>query len=400
MTLVRRLIERPRTFAFRGWIFQIHLWTGLLLAIYAVVIGVTGSALVFTANIEDWRARDMLRVERAGTRVSADRVVESVSAAYPGRSIIALFPPSEPRGTFQAWLALTAKQGQPEVFIDPYDARVIGDRLRDDGFLGWLTQLHINLLGGRTGLVVNGTAALLLLAMSVTGLIVWWPGLGLWKRAMSVRWGGSWKVLTYDLHSAVGFFSLLFLLVLSATGAYFAWPRTGQHMISWFSPVRNTKNPPRVAVRAAGVRQMPLQQLLDVAQRTVPEAWPEVAALANQPGQSLRVYMLTGDKVSYQTTSTVDLDPYTGAVLQVQRARGRSAGDAVAAWIRVVHWGGFGGTPIKIVWMLFGLTPAISAISGVLMWWNRTGAKWLRRKAPFALSSRAEADPSYQEAVR
>ncbi|MBF8300898.1 MAG: PepSY-associated helix domain protein, partial [Acidobacteria bacterium] len=47
--------------------------------------------------------------------------------------------------------------------------------------LSWLIDLHDNLLGGRSGRVVNGIGGLLLMLLCVTGAIVWWPGVKAWR---------------------------------------------------------------------------------------------------------------------------------------------------------------------------------------------------------------------------
>jgi uncharacterized iron-regulated membrane protein len=86
------------------------------------------------------------------------------------------------------------------VFVDPFDARVIGERWRGVGLLGWLERLHFNLLAGRTGLIVNGVAALLLALLCATGLIVWWPGTVRWTRAVRVDWRRPWRQVTFDRH--------------------------------------------------------------------------------------------------------------------------------------------------------------------------------------------------------
>ena len=49
---VRRFLERPRQVAARKWVFQAHVYVGLLLGLYFVVVCATGSALVFRPEAE------------------------------------------------------------------------------------------------------------------------------------------------------------------------------------------------------------------------------------------------------------------------------------------------------------------------------------------------------------
>ena len=44
-----------------------------------------------------------------------------------------------------------------------------------------------------------------------------------------------------------------------------------------------------------------------------------------------------------------------------------------------LHFGTFGGTGVKVLWSILGLTPALMFISGVIMWWNRVLARRYRQ---------------------
>ncbi len=46
-------------------------------------------------------------------------------------------------------------------------------------------------------------------------------------------------------------------------------------------------------------------------------------------------------------------------------------GDAVLQWLSRLHFGRFGGWPIKALWTVLGLIPLLLFITGALMWWNR-----------------------------
>jgi len=47
------------------------------------------------------------------------------------------------------------------------------------------------------------------------------------------------------------------------------------------------------------------------------------------------------------------------------------SGDVVLQWLSRVHFGRFGGWPIKALWTVLGLIPLILFITGAVMWWNR-----------------------------
>jgi uncharacterized iron-regulated membrane protein len=51
---------------------------------------------------------------------------------------------------------------------------------------------------------------------------------------------------------------------------------------------------------------------------------------------------------------------------------GNSTADLVLAWLARLHFGRWRDFPsLKIVWVVLGLVPALMAITGCIMWWNR-----------------------------
>ena len=55
-------------------------------------------------------------------------------------------------------------------------------------------------------------------------------------------------------------------------------------------------------------------------------------------------------------------------------------------WARIVdaftplHFGNFGGLPVKILWCIGGLTPGALAVTGSLIWWNRRKSRRLDKR--------------------
>jgi uncharacterized iron-regulated membrane protein len=51
---------------------------------------------------------------------------------------------------------------------------------------------------------------------------------------------------------------------------------------------------------------------------------------------------------------------------------GERPGDVILLWLSRLHFGRWRDHPsLKIVWMIVGLVPALMAITGTIMWWNR-----------------------------
>jgi len=160
-------------------------------------------------------------------------------------------------------------------------------------FIVWTASLHDDLLHGDKGRFANGIGALFLTILCVTGLIIWWPGVSNWRRSLTWDMKANWKLLNWNLHSAVGFWSFLLVFMWALSGVYLAFPNPFQDIVDRFQP-------------------------LD------------------------------------------DANP----------AQARS-GDEILKWLARLHFGRFGGWPIKALWTVLGLIPLLLFITGAVMWWNR-----------------------------
>jgi hypothetical protein len=90
----------------------------------------------------------------------------------------------------------------------------------------WIVELHENLLCGRNGRFVNGIGANSVILLCLTGAVIWWPGISNWRRALTVNWRSPFARFSWDLHSALGLWSSLFVLMRGISGFYFAFPQT------------------------------------------------------------------------------------------------------------------------------------------------------------------------------
>ena len=89
----------------------------------------------------------------------------------------------------------------------------------------WLTRLHDDLLLDRvTGRKINAFGGVLFLLMVITGIIIWWQGRRRWLDGLVIKRNSSHSFM-WQLHSFLGFWSLLLLFVWGITAVYFAFPQ-------------------------------------------------------------------------------------------------------------------------------------------------------------------------------
>lgn len=225
MNLWRRWVRQPQGVWLRKALFQVHLWTGVGVGLYIVAVTASGSALVYKAKLNAWFTPTTV-VAVSGPLESEAELRAAAVRKFPLFRVGTIEMPRRPDRP--AVVTLVSGRYEQTRLLDPYTAADLGLAGKETRPLLWLIDLHDNLLGGGTGRKVNGEGAILLVVMCLTGIVIWWPGSGSWRRGLSVRRGTSWKRFNFDLHGMIGFWMFLLILTWAFTGAYLSFPATFQ----------------------------------------------------------------------------------------------------------------------------------------------------------------------------
>lgn len=367
----------------RRMLMQVHLWTGLILFAPLVLIGLTGSVLVFRQELAAVLAPD-IHASAGGAMRSVGEIVDAARTRAPegGRPTMVFMPelPGEPaavRFTRQAVPAISGAApptaSTMHVFVDPVSLAVLGAQ---DGFLMaepllTIHRLHANLLiDGRDGRAIVGWFGIAMLVLGVTGLMIWWPKPGKWRRALSVKRGARGVRLHRDLHGATGIWCFLVFIVVSFSGVYLAFPKTTGAAISAVLPARDLRSMAAAykAVPIDGRRPIDTNQAVDLALAAAPGTRLQSVALAQRPDQPVRVILARPEFERGQPPITVFVDPWAPRIIEVRDPQNYTAGETVIAWQRPLHTGEGLSWVYKVAVCVAGFLPLLFAITGLSMW--------------------------------
>jgi uncharacterized iron-regulated membrane protein len=165
----------------------------------------------------------------SGPQLPDDQLKEAVMRANPGYRVVSLS-----RSPNEAVDVLLQRGDEVKRrLLDPFTAEDLGDSvplgLR---LVPWLLDLHDNLLGGSIGRRINGIGALAILVLAGSGLVIWWPGIKVWRRSLTLHRGVGWKRLVWDLHSMIGFWSIGFIFLFAVSGVYLSFGETFEKIAS------------------------------------------------------------------------------------------------------------------------------------------------------------------------
>ena len=334
MNYIKQWFRRPQQIFLRRALFQIHLWTGIALGLYIFVISVSGSAVVFRNELYEKYGRVPRDVAVGEQRLSKAALNAIAEKAYPDYAVSYVWESKKPNEATELWLS--RGNVKIEKLFDPYTGRDMGNAIPQMiHIVKWVADLHTDLLLGKTGRIVNGWGGFVLVLVCISGFIIWWPGVKNWKRSLLINTSAGWKRINWDLHSAIGFWTLSIVFIFGITGAYLVFTMPFQRVINYFAPLR-------------------VYALIE----------PEASLVAPMP--EVQIVAVADEK-------------------EAPRARRRrpppnySTGDLVVRWSSWLHFGNFAGVKTKILWIVLGLIPPFLFVTGFIMWWVRVVSREARK---------------------
>ena len=191
----------------RKVILKLHLYLGLVSAIFLVILGLTGSVMAFEGQFDHWLhpARWYVTV-RPETLAESQlvRIVEQRFAPYRVSSIHIA-----PDANIAQLVSLDLPHGRGiEATISPYDGSILSVHsapTTTEAAIAFIHQFHLRLVSGDKGKLLISFVGLILVFEVPLGFLLWWRT----KRA-SVDWKRSGFRISFDLHHLIGVYCAAF----------------------------------------------------------------------------------------------------------------------------------------------------------------------------------------------
>ena len=360
-----------RSLKLRSLVFQLHRYLGLICGVVLIIIGTTGSLLIFEPELEHQLIEHRLGViVPQGNPISIDAVVASVRAELgraPHLTLGNILMPQDATSPYQARLRDSGDH-LVQLFIHPYTGQIMGTIPEAESWLHIALRLHYQLLAGNTGMIIAGITGLLLFILSLTGIVLW-PG---WRKLIvgfKIKWNAHPKRRNFDIHKVAGAIAAVFLAFTGFTG--FCW-----NFYDWSSSViyaiTLTPKPPELVSKPLPNQvTLPISKSLAVANTIFPNSITTYVGVPSKPDGVVRVGKRQAHEALRYGESEVLVDPYSGKVLHKQDSKTSGLGDRILNAFVPLHFGTFWGLPSRILYVFVGLAPLILFITGFVMWWYR-----------------------------
>ncbi|GAA5786035.1 PepSY-associated TM helix domain-containing protein [Chitiniphilus shinanonensis] len=348
----------------------IHKWSSLVCTAFMLLLCITGLPLIFHHEIGHLLGTEVEAPPMPADtpRISLDQVLKIARAQHPDRVVQFV---SQPEDSQDLWFVTMTPTPAPtddfrSVAVDARTGEVLAQPRFDEGFMWVMFKLHVDLFAGLAGKLFLGLMGLLLLLAVASGVVLYAP----FMRKLdfgTVRRDRRPRLKWLDLHNLLGIVTLVWLFVVGATGMINTW---ADLMIKYWqydklsvllAPYQGQATVP-VAERAS------VQRSLDVALRTEPGMQLSFVAFPGTAFSSPHhtTFFLRGDQpLTSRLLQPVLVDARTAEVTASPRLPWYLTGLLVS---QPLHFGDYGGMPMKILWALLDIASIIVLGSGLYLW--------------------------------
>ena len=357
---------------------RIHLYTALIVGFLFAFSGLTGSALVFYQDIDEYLNTALLTVESGSDDIPLSEIVAVAQSVVPAEAKPTRFYFSRHSQAAMKVRFSVPKEDQDvflDVMVNPFTAEVLGQRVWGGYLMSFLYKLHYTLVLGDAGKMFMGVMGLLLMCSILSGIYLWWPKRSRLFRALTLKCGAKGFRFVCDLHKVMGVYAALVLVVVAFSGVYMIFPQYVKPVVGWFSPLTETAPAQLSAGAEAGARRLDVDEIAKIAHDSFPKAELQRIYFPASSEGVYRVTMRQAGEVRRTSGSTrLWINPYDGKVLAIRKPQTMSSGDTFINWMFPLHNGEAFGLPGRIIVFAAGFVPMILYVTGLMMWWRKRKA--------------------------
>lgn len=413
------------TFSPRKACLLIHRYTGLVIAGFLIIAGITGSLLAFYDDLDERFNHKLAYIKAVDTpQLPIAMLHDRVISAYPDYKFSSMPTSIEPARS--AVFAVDRAYGKQvsaqvtapfhEVYVDPYTGAIIGTRDREQW--AWRNTmykvfwLHRDLLLGDIGKLILGIVSLVWTINCFIGFYLTLPRKVKNTQAKQKkpnkkrsswlkRWRPAWKIrtktntfkLNYDLHHAFGLWLWVILFIIAWSSVGFNLKevyqptmrvvvgletREGRPKASTSEPNKETlnqKNTAAVVDKANSIEYLTAQANIVAQQKSVKVQQLLGIRWVENDGQWQMRFKTDKDIGKKGGASSITVDAATGKVEKVNFGyQNSSFGSKTDQWLSTLHMGHIGQEAGHLLYQVFlvlvGLAVAILSVTGVYLWWR------------------------------
>ncbi|MBP7567676.1 MAG: sulfite reductase flavoprotein subunit alpha [Burkholderiaceae bacterium] len=356
----------------------LHWIAGITLGTLLAVIGLTGAALSFRAELLTLANPGVVSVAPrtdGSVPLTPGGIGEAVVRAVGQRRVatITLFdaPGAAARVVFTA---RPGETGGETLFADPYTGELRA--LRGDAAFEWIEALHRWLLLPKAqGRIATGVLAIALVLFVASGLYLRWPRRAAdWREWLTIRRGLRGRPMLWAIHAVAATWILPLLLVSALTGMYWSFDIVREQVDRIAGQPREPRMPRATGpVDAARAAQWPaeLDRAWQLFQDRVGDGWQQASLRApERPGQAVQITWLARDAGYDRARNRMLADTVGARIARDDRHADLAPGAWALTLVYALHTGNW-SLAGRIAMALSSLGLPVLAVTGWMLYLGR-----------------------------
>ena len=346
---------------------RIHLALALASGLFLILLSLSGAVLIYAIDIQHFIQADKWLVTPDSQPLDYAELITKLEQ-QSGKKVRILIPEQDPKLAWQSQLA-----NERYVSVNPYTGKILHQYDYYRTLYGFTMALHRWLLwqndsGDKPLKNVLSTASLLLMFNLLIGVCLWLKPKNRLKRLV-IKPKAKLSVLLYQLHSVLGVFIFMPLLLIAFSGVAFNWQSPTQAVVELFTANKVTASPKAPTVMAKCSAQLNYSLAIHNSLQQFPHGELYRIYLPKQADAALALRIKNpGEQHAF---SWVWSNPYTGEVLLKYDASQANVSTQVWNFRYNFHIGNFAGPIVQLLWLLLSISISFFVCSGLYFWLRR-----------------------------
>lgn len=355
---------------------KIHLWLSIPMGIILSIICFSGAALVFEKEITQACNPHLYKVsvpEGNATVLPPSQLIARIKEQTADSLKLTSLQYS--RKADEAATVTFKNARKKSLSVNPYTGKVNG-WIEGNTFFQTMRKLHRWLLNpppqkgaSSVGKMIVGISTLLMVLILVSGLVIWWPRTPkAFNNRLKISCRKGWRRFWYDSHVALGFYSILFLLVMALTGLTwsFGWYRSFAYGLFGgnTSKLPQTHGTNENDVHAT--QESKKQTDYTTWDKAIQEVQAKYTGYTSLRIEEKKIQVIQGQQL--RRTDTLKFNPKSGEITETTTHAEVPRTQKLKGWFYAFHTGSWGGIYTKILYFLAAFIGGVLPLSGYYLW--------------------------------
>ncbi|QDS05138.1 PepSY-associated TM helix domain-containing protein [Campylobacter fetus] len=341
--------------------YRIHKYLAIIFFIPLIVIGFSGSVLVYKTEFDNLIMPNVVSVTPGGQRVKFDDMTRNINNTYINHEIVGWLINTDNTKSDRVYLIEHNDTQWKSIYIDQYTGKIMDKLKPHDSYLSdIILEIHDNLLLEQNGRIMVGILGLIMFFIGFSGFVIYNR---FWINLFKLRFKNIAVAMT-DIHKFIGVWASALLFIIGLTGSWWA-------LNFLFKQAGQIDENFRINEKIYN-KNLSIDELFEKSQIDFDGFIPYYISYPFYIDRNITFYGMNKNQnfLHHQYSNQVSYDKQSGKLIEIKNIENAKISDRFLSTFRKAHFGYYNEVT-KFIWFLVGLTPFMLSITGIYLWLKR-----------------------------